>query len=200
MTQSTALSTEAQSDLQPYTGRLEPSSHTNLGHPAGAVCVESGGADHPGAVGTGMDYDTAQGYYATYPSDYYHELQVWPPPPPDDLETCAAADCNDRVYYDRMLPYDMRAFKFCSPECRDKAILETHKYQLEDDLEELRKRLRAAACEDKSQMAKSSPGSQRNPNQYRQDTDRQCRGSSSVNSSSPSVRQRSSGKLNTIPI
>ena len=64
---------------------------------------------------------------------------------PLKLSNCEAAGCAKPVHYDYNLPKHLPAFKYCSPECRDRDLLPMERRKLKKDLDELKETLQTAA-------------------------------------------------------
>ncbi len=77
----------------------------------------------------------------------------------NSLLVCKADGCKRQVYFDPTF----REFEYCSPECRDKNLLQGWQYQLEFDLEELKKELRELAVVEMSISNKSSNVKSKSP-------------------------------------
>ena len=93
-----------------------------------------------------------------------------PPQPPPDLRSCTADGCTNKVWYEFDLQEDLRAFSYCSPECRDRHLLPIKRYELEEELAVMKQELERVATKDSPKMMQrqqSSNGqsSQRLPGQ-----------------------------------
>ena len=72
-----------------------------------------------------------------------------PPQPPPDLPLCLADGCTNKVWYEFDLQnQDLRAFSYCSPECRDRHLLPIRKHKLQEELEEMKVELQRVAAKD----------------------------------------------------
>lgn len=85
-------------------------------------------------------------YYAGHGSTYYqphqHSLSVRQP----QLPRCQANGCPNLVHYELNLAEDLRAFTYCSPECRDSHLLPIERANLRVELEDMKKKLQEAAA------------------------------------------------------
>ena len=93
----------------------------------------------------------------------YHPMA--PPQPPPDLPPCTADGCTNKVWYEFGLQEDLRAFSYCSPECRDRHLLPIKRLELEEELEVMKQELERVAARDSPKMTQRQQSNGPSPQQ-----------------------------------
>lgn len=117
----------------------------------------------------------------------YHHMA--PPQPPPDLPSCTADGCTNKVHYEFDLQEDLRAFNYCSPECRDRHLLPIRRRELEEELAEMKQELERVATKDSPKMMQRQQSNGQSSGQLPQsDRGHSSSPSSSTSSTSTSVK------------
>ena len=101
------------------------------------------GGFHSSSAPTSNHYTDGLMQRLYQPSHYHHQ------PRQPQLPQCQANGCFNPVHCDPSLPEGLRAFTYCSPQCRDRYLLPIERVNLTVDLDSLKKKLQEVAAAEK---------------------------------------------------